>query len=173
MLRSAHFITAHYVSHFRRDCRGRFLNSQKICHGVQGYPGVLRLPIPFPCVASRLSRFDHGCLKCGCRDRREHSVNADKKIVGLLCSYLPQKIGPTQKNLWPCWGFFFFFFVVTAKLISAFVFATRIVQSLYFLNTKFHASSCLLCLYRSVCVVPVRKLHCWFSHKVAHIFLMS
>ena len=35
---------------------------------------------------------------------------------------------------------------VTAKLISAFVFATRIVQSLYFLSTKFHASSCLLLL---------------------------
>ena len=34
--------------------------------------------------------------------------------------------------------------VVTAKLISAFVFATRIVQSLYFLITKFHASSCFL-----------------------------
>ena len=28
----------------------------------------------------------------------------------------------------------------TAKLISAFVFATRIVQSLYYLNPKFHAS---------------------------------
>ena len=76
VLRSARFITAHYVSHFRRDCRGRFLNCQKICHGVHGYPGVLRLPIPFPCVASRLSRFAHGCLKRGRRDRREHSVNA-------------------------------------------------------------------------------------------------
>ena len=32
----------------------------------------------------------------------------------------------------------------TAKLISAFVFATQIVQSLYFLNPKFQASSCLL-----------------------------
>ena len=32
-------------------------------------------------------------------------------------------------------------FAVTAKLISAFGFATRIVQSLYFLNTKFQASS--------------------------------
>ena len=30
-------------------------------------------------------------------------------------------------------------FAVTAKLISAFVFATRIVQSLYFLNPKFQA----------------------------------
>ena len=32
-------------------------------------------------------------------------------------------------------------FAVTAKLISAFVFATRTVQSLSFLNTKFQASS--------------------------------
>ena len=30
---------------------------------------------------------------------------------------------------------------VTAKLISAFVFATRIVQFLYFLNPKFPAST--------------------------------
>ena len=34
--------------------------------------------------------------------------------------------------------------LVTAKLISAFVFATRIVQSLYFLNPKFQVSSDLL-----------------------------
>ena len=33
---------------------------------------------------------------------------------------------------------------VTAKLISAFVFATRIVQSLFFLNPKFQVSSLLL-----------------------------
>ena len=32
-------------------------------------------------------------------------------------------------------------FAVTAKLISAFVFATRIVQFLYFINPKFQASS--------------------------------
>ena len=51
----------------------------------------------------------------------------------------------------------------------AFVFATRIVQSLYFLNTKFHASSSFLRLYRPVCVEPVRKPHCWFSHKTAQI----
>ena len=42
-------------------------------------------------------------------------------------------------------------FAVTAKLISAFVFATLIVQSL-FLNPKFKASSLLL-----VCVRPGRK----------------
>ena len=60
-------------------------------------------------------------------------------------------------------------FVVTAKLISAFVFATRIVQSPFFLNPKFQASSHLLCLYSPVCVRPVRKPHCWFSHEVAHL----
>ena len=45
---------------------------------------------------------------------------------------------------------------VTAQLISAF-FATRIVQSLYFLNPKFQASSHLLWLYSPVCVGSGRK----------------
>ena len=57
----------------------------------------------------------------------------------------------------------------TKAQISAFVFATRILQFLYFLNPKFQASSSFLCLYRPVCVGPVRKPHCWFSHEVAHI----
>ena len=48
-------------------------------------------------------------------------------------------------------------FAVTAKLISAFVFATRIVQSLYFLNPKFQTSSHLVWLYSPVCVGPGRK----------------
>ena len=61
-------------------------------------------------------------------------------------------------------------FAVTAKLISAFVFATRIVQSLYFLNTKFHASSCLLLLCSPVCVGPGQKPHCWFSHETAQFY---
>ena len=56
---------------------------------------------------------------------------------------------------------------VTAKLISAFVFATRLVQLLFYLNPKFQASSSFLRLYRPVCVGPVRKPHCWFSHEVA------
>ena len=47
-------------------------------------------------------------------------------------------------------------FEVTAKLISAFVFAERIVQYLFFLNPKFPASS-HLCLYRSVCVKLFRN----------------
>ena len=47
--------------------------------------------------------------------------------------------------------------VITAKLISAFVFATQIVQSLYFLNLKFQASNHLLWLCSLVCVGPGRK----------------
>ena len=46
---------------------------------------------------------------------------------------------------------------VTAKLISAFVFATRIVQSLSFLNTKFQASSNFLRRRSLICVGPGRK----------------
>ena len=39
----------------------------------------------------------------------------------------------------------------------AFVFATRIVESLYFLNTKFQVSSHILWLYSPVCVGPGRN----------------
>ena len=59
-------------------------------------------------------------------------------------------------------------FAVTAKLISAFVFAAWIVQS-FFLNPKFQVSSLRLWLYRSYCVGPVQKPHCWFSHEVAQM----
>ena len=52
----------------------------------------------------------------------------------------------------------------------AFVFATRIVQFLFYLNPKFQASSSFLCLYRLVCVGPGRKPHCWFSHEAANFF---
>ena len=58
---------------------------------------------------------------------------------------------------------------VTAKLISAFVFATSIVKFLFVLNLKLPASDHLLCLHSSVCVGPARKPHCWFSHDTAHM----
>ena len=48
-------------------------------------------------------------------------------------------------------------FSVTAKLISAFVFATRIVESLFFMDPKFQASSHLLWLCSLFCVGPGRK----------------
>ena len=41
---------------------------------------------------------------------------------------------------------------VNAQMISTLVFALQIVQSLFFLNPKFQASSLFLRLYRSVCV---------------------
>ena len=59
-------------------------------------------------------------------------------------------------------------FAVTAKLISAFVFATRIVQFLLYLTPKFQASSLLLKLYRPDCVRPGRKPHCCLFHEAAH-----
>ena len=62
-------------------------------------------------------------------------------------------------------------FAVTAKLISALVFATRIVQFLYFLNPKCPASNHPLCLYSSVCVGPFEKPHCWFSHDMAEMHI--
>ena len=43
-------------------------------------------------------------------------------------------------------------------LISAFVFATKIVRLLYFQNPKLQASSDLLWLYSPVCVGPGQKL---------------
>ena len=57
------------------------------------------------------------------------------------------------------------------KLIRAFVFATRIVQSLYFLNTKFQASSHLVWLGNPVCVGPGRKPgRPVFSHRGSYIY---
>ena len=56
-------------------------------------------------------------------------------------------------------------FAVTAKLISAFVFATQIVQFLFYLNPKFQASSHLLYLHRPVCVRPdLKPRRLPFSH---------
>ena len=48
-------------------------------------------------------------------------------------------------------------FAVTAKLISVFVFATWMVQYLYFLNPKFQVSSYIEWLCSPVCVGPGRK----------------
>ena len=48
---------------------------------------------------------------------------------------------------------------ITAPLISALVFATQVVQSLYFLNQKCQASGHLLCLYSPVSIGPDRKPH--------------
>ena len=62
-------------------------------------------------------------------------------------------------------------FAVTAKLISAFVFTTQVVQ-FYFLNPKFPVFNHLLCLYSSDHVEPVRR-PCWFSHDVAEMLFFN
>ena len=46
---------------------------------------------------------------------------------------------------------------VTVLLLSIFVFSTLSLQSVYFLNLKFQASSHLLWLYHLVCVGPGQK----------------
>ena len=61
-------------------------------------------------------------------------------------------------------------FAVTAKLISAFVFTTRLVQPLYFLNPKFQASSNLLWLYSRPVWDLVENPKDWFSCFAAHSF---
>ena len=74
-------------------------------------------------------------------------------------SILPMLIEPHEKN----WLFAYaktktqISCAVTAQLISAFVFATWIVQSLFYLNQKFQASSHLPWLYSLVCVGPGLK----------------
>ena len=69
------------------------------------------------------------------------------KIEKLKAPLIPGPKGAVDTNDW----------CITAKLISAFVSATRIVKSLYFLNPKFQASSHLLWLHRPVCVGPGQK----------------
>ena len=67
---------------------------------------------------------------------------------------------------------------VTVKLISAFVFATQIIQFLFFLNLKFQASSLLLWLYMSVVRVGfvsdlIGTPEDWFSRIMAHMILIN
>ena len=60
------------------------------------------------------------------------------------------------------------------KLISAFVFATWIVQFRFYLNPKFQASSHLLSLYSPICVGPGRKpRRSVFSHEAQFVSAMQ
>ena len=64
-------------------------------------------------------------------------------------------------------------FAVAAKLISAFVFATYKVQSLYFLYTKFQDFSHLVWLYSLQFMSDlVRNQEARFSHNEAHMSLV-
>ena len=64
-------------------------------------------------------------------------------------------------------------FAVTAKLISAFVFVVRIVQSLFYLNLKFQASIHPVWLYSLVCFRPGWKpRRPVFSERGSHAIVM-
>ena len=87
------------------------------------------------------------------------------ELPDLFCEYLSRLMGKPTICICENKG------ADQLRSYCAFVFATRIVQFLFYFNPKFQASSSFLCLYRSVCVVPARKPHCWFSHEAAHILL--
>ena len=74
-LRCVAFTPVHDGLNLHRDCRGKFLNSLKIWHGVHGNGGVSRSPetVPRRCVTS--SRFAVVRLKPGYRGCRGPSVN--------------------------------------------------------------------------------------------------
>ena len=61
-------------------------------------------------------------------------------------------------------------FAVTSKLINAFVFATWIVKSLSYLNTKFQASSHFLRRRSLIYVGPSQIPEDRFSDVAAHIY---
>ena len=62
---------------------------------------------------------------------------------------------------------------ITAQLISAFVFATKIVQSLFFLNPKFQVSSHLLVCTACFVLDLVGNPEDRFSHDAAYRRLLQ
>ena len=60
---------------------------------------------------------------------------------------------------------------VTAQPISAFIFAIRVIQTLYYLNPKFQASGHPLWLYGPICVDLVGNPEDRFSHNEAQVIL--
>ena len=108
------------------------------------------------------------------RSNYEHEASLTLKERAVLCKIAivcPYLNNYFPKGLWVKYVLILYkpqMSRLIGKLISAFVFATRIVLFLYFLNPKFQASTHLLCLYSLVCVGPVQKPHCWFSHEPAH-----
>ena len=111
---------------------GFFVSAQLICVFVFAYAKV---------------RFSHDAAQVLC-----NAVSLNYPLTSTLIEPHREKTGflPRRKQRQIS-------FAVTAKLISAFVFATRIVQFLFYLNPKCQASSSFLSLYRPVCVGPGRK----------------
>ena len=115
------------------------------------------------------------CKKtCGVFDQGEQKSVSSATVTSLSLKNFVWAL------LWENWLFAYaktktqISFAVTTKLISAFVFATLIVQYLYFFNVKFQASSHHFWLYSPVCLGPGRKP--WrpvFSQQGLYIIMLS
>ena len=119
------------------------------------------LSLKFQASSQLLSLYSPICVRPGWRPQRDRA-----------------HVSPSDMSLVVRKPFFFFAyaktktqisFTETTKLISAFVFATQIEQSLFYLNTKFQASSYHLWLYSPVCVGPGWKTRRPVSHNEAHM----
>ena len=129
--------------------------------------------------ASYIQNFKPLTIFCGCTARLVFELIGNHR-VGVSCDVA--QIHWAIINWATSWeNRHFAYAKTTAKLISAFVFATRIVQSLYFLKTKLQASSHivfhptwhpLLC-GRTVRFVwdPVGDPKDRFSHNVVQLYL--
>ena len=83
-------------------------------------------------------------------------VVASDILFSLLNEYEPRDVTRKQDNC-PCENKDADQLCSTCTMISAFVFATRIVLFLFFLNLKFQASSLFLRVYMTDCVGPGQK----------------
>ena len=93
------------------------------------------------------------CLARSADNRLSAAKNvADNLLSAQQAIYFSNKPVEYECMLYRC----ILYHVNLSRIVSAFVFATRIVQFLYFLNPKFQASSHLW-LYSSVCVGPGLK----------------
>ena len=109
-------------------------------------------------------------IDCGCTSlpTRHPTITIKFKslFTSLFCPSSHQDMSRLMRKLPIC---------ICKKLreIGAFVFATQVALSFFFLNPKFPAYSHLLFLYSLVYVGPVWKQHCWFPHVAAQMFSIS
>ena len=121
------------------------------CKGLVGKPKIFFIQVRLPLML--LVVFLSTGLGKQCRYRSDCTRGENYlESVYVVCSYIVLNEPRFEKK-----RLFAFVktktqisFAVTAKLISAFVFATGIVQLIYFLNLKFQASDCLQWLHSPV-----------------------
>ena len=127
---------------------GRLFYSNKIVY----FPPVKILDNRFTFEGSILSGFPTFCLMSPMLAPAGISCGLNKKTIIFVCSPSNHMSLVMRKP-----AFCICKNKDNQKLISAFIFATRIVQSLFFLNPKFQASRHILWLCSPVCVAPARK----------------